>query len=125
MLSDARFEAAVPCGDLQRAKSFYAGKLGLTPADETAAGAVYEGRDGTRFLLFASSGSASGSHSQMGFMVADVHAEVADLQHRGVQFEDADFPGFDEATGIADSGGGRAAWFKDREGNLVCVVEQP
>jgi len=125
MLSDARFDAAVPCSDLQRAKSFYADKLGLTPADEGPAGVIYEGRDGTRFLLFPSSGSASGSHSQMGFMVADIDAEVLDLKQRGVQFEEYDFPGFDKATSLADSGGTRAAWFKDSEGNLLCLVEQP
>ena len=81
MLSDARFETSLPCSDLQRAKSFYADKLGLTPTDE-AGRAFYQGRDGTRFILFPSSGSASGSHSQMGFMVADIDAEVRDLKQR-------------------------------------------
>src|SRR6201993_793459 len=111
MLSDARFEASLPCSDLQRAKSFYAEKLGLTPSDEGPAGAFYAGRGGTRFILFPSSGSASGSHSQMGFMVADIEAEVARLKQQGVQFEEYDFPGFDKATGIADVGGTRGAWF--------------
>ncbi len=92
MLSDARYEAALPCSDLERAKSFYADKLGLTPAGEQPAGALYTGRDGTRFLLFPSSGSASGSHTQMGFIVADADAEVRDLKQRGVQFEEYDFP---------------------------------
>ena len=124
MLSDARFETALPCSDLERAKSFYADRLGLTPVGEGPAGAWYEGRDGTRFILFPSSGSASGSHSQMGFMVADLNAEVAALKQRGVQFEEYDFPGFDKATGIADLGGARTAWFKDSEGNLLGLVEQ-
>ena len=124
MLSDARFDTALPCSDLQRAKSFYAEKLGLTPADEGPDGAFYVGRDGTRFILFPSSGSASGSHSQMGFIVADIAAEVRDLRERGVQFEDYDFPGFDKATGIADADGTRGAWFKDSEGNLLGLVEQ-
>lgn len=125
MLSDARFEAAMPCSNLQRAKSFYADKLGLTPGEDGPAGAFYEGRGGTRFILFPSGGRASGSHSQMGFMVADIDAEVSDLRQRGVQFEEYDFPGFDKATGIADVGGTRAAWFKDCEGNLLGLVEQP
>jgi hypothetical protein len=61
----------------------------------------------------------------MGFMVADITAEVRDLRQRGVQFEDYDFPGFDKATGIADVGGILAAWFKDSEGNLLGLVEGP
>ena len=124
MLSDARFETSLPCSDLQRAKSFYADKLGLAPAGEGPAGAFYAGRDDTGFILFPSSGSASGSHSQMGFMVADIEAEVRDLKQRGVQFEEYDFPGSDKATGIVDVGGTRAAWFKDSEGNLLGLVEQ-
>ena len=124
MLSDARFETSLPCSDLRRAKSFYVDKLGLTPADDGPAGAFYQGRDGSRFILFPSSGSASGSHSQMGFMVADIDAEVRDLKQRGVQFEEYDFPGFDKGTGIAEVGGTRAAWFKDSEGNLLGLVEQ-
>jgi predicted enzyme related to lactoylglutathione lyase len=119
MLSDARYETSLPCSDLERAKSFYSDKLGLTPASEQSAGAFYEGRDGTRFILFPSSGSASGLHSQMGFMVADIDVEVRDLKQRGVQFAQYDFPGFDKTTCIADVGGVRAAWFKDSEGNLL------
>ena len=46
MLSDTRFETSLPCGDLRRAKSFYADKLGLTPAEEGPPGAFYVGRDG-------------------------------------------------------------------------------
>jgi predicted enzyme related to lactoylglutathione lyase len=127
MLSDASYQTSLPCSDLGRAKKFYAGKLGLTPAGERPAGAIYEGGDGSRFILFPSVGSASGSHSQMGFMVADIEGEVRDLkqQGRGVRFEEYDFPGFDKSTSIADMGGVRAAWFKDSEGNLVGIVQQP
>ena len=124
MLSDARYEAALPCSNLGRAKSFYADKLGLTPADEQPAGALFSGRDGTRFLLFPSSGTPSGSHTQMGFIVADADAEVRDLKQRGVQFEEYDFPGFDKATSIAQIGEDRGAWFKDSEGNLLGILQQ-
>ena len=88
MLFDARYEAALPCSDLERAKSFYADKLGLTPAGEQPAGALYAGRDGTRFLLFLAAAAHSGSHTQMGFIVADADAEVRELKQRGVQFEE-------------------------------------
>ena len=52
MLSDARFETALPCSDLQRAKSFYADRLGLTAADESPAGAFYEGATGPGSFSF-------------------------------------------------------------------------
>ena len=34
MLQDSRVEANIPAGDLQRARDFYADKLGLTPSAE-------------------------------------------------------------------------------------------
>lgn len=124
MLSDARYDTALPCSDLERAKAFYAEKLGLTPTGEQPAGLIYEGGDGTLFLLFPSGGSASGSHSQMAFVVADLDAEVRDLKQRGVQFEEYDFPGFDKETGIAQTGEDRGGWFKDSEGNLLGIIQR-
>ena len=47
MLSDARYSASLPCSDLERAKLFYADKLGLTPTDEQPGRVFYEGRGGT------------------------------------------------------------------------------
>ena len=66
MLSAARYSAALPCRDLERAKSFYADKLGLAPADEQEGRLFYQGRSGTEFVLFASSGQASGSFTLWG-----------------------------------------------------------
>ena len=123
MLSGARYAASIPCMDLERAKSFYADKLGLVPADEQPDRLFYEGRNGTGFLLFASSGTASGSHDQMRFSVADIEAEVRDLKSRGVRFEEYDFPGFDKATSIAWVIDHSAAWFRDSEGNLLAIVQ--
>ena len=125
MLSSARYSAALPCSDLARAKSFYADKLGLVPAYELPDRAFYKGRNGTEFLLFASSGTASGSHDQMRFSVTDIESEVRDLKQRGVRFEEFDFPGFDKATSIALVGDHSAAWFKDTEGNLLVIAQLP
>lgn len=123
MLAGARYSAALPCRDLARAKRFYADKLGLVPADEQPDRLFYQGRHGTEFLLFESSGMPSGSSDQMRFSVADIDAEVRDLKEAGVQFEEFDFPGFDKTTSIAWAGDHRAAWFKDSEGNLLLIVQ--
>jgi hypothetical protein len=52
-------------------------------------------------------------------VVDDVEAEVADLQAKGVTFEE--FPGRQFVNGIAVDGYFRAAWFRDSEGNLLNV----
>jgi catechol 2,3-dioxygenase-like lactoylglutathione lyase family enzyme len=123
MLSGARSCASLPCRDLARARSFYAGQLGLVPADEQADRLYYQQPDGSAFLLFLSSGAPSGSHDQLRFSVPDLESVVRDLKRRGVQFERYDFPGFDQATSIAWVTDHKAAWFKDTEGNLILIVQ--
>jgi catechol 2,3-dioxygenase-like lactoylglutathione lyase family enzyme len=125
MLRDCHVHATLPCSDLQRAKQFYADKLGLVPADEQPGGLFYAAGGGTRFLLFPSSGRASGAHTQMGWRVHDIDEAVRDLTERGVDFEAYNFDGFDPQTRIATHGDVRSAWFRDSEGNLLGLVQLP
>jgi catechol 2,3-dioxygenase-like lactoylglutathione lyase family enzyme len=41
-LTQARAQATLPASDFERAKDFYAQKLGLTPLSDTPGGASYE-----------------------------------------------------------------------------------
>ncbi len=122
MLSEARIHATIPAQDLERARTFYEAVLGLTPASVAPGGVFYE-VGGGRFLLFPSSGRASGGHTQLGFLVDDIEAEVAALKRKGVTFESYEMPQFDAATSIATFPGTRSAWFKDTEGNLLGVAQ--
>ena len=87
MLSSARINATLPAADLDRARRFYEETLGFVPADVPPGGVRYEAADGDRFLVFLSSGRATGSHTQLGFQVDDIATEVAELRSRGVVFE--------------------------------------
>lgn len=120
MLADLSPHTTLPVQDLDRARAFYADKLGLTPTTEAPGGLFYEFPNG-RFVLFPTSGQPSGSHTQMGWAVDDIDAEVAALRERGVEFEHYD--GLTGEDGIAQTGPNRAAWFKDSEGNLIGVVQ--
>ncbi|HEX9096395.1 MAG TPA: VOC family protein [Candidatus Dormibacteraeota bacterium] len=124
ILERALVESTIPAQDLQRARTFYAEKLGLTPASEERIGLRYRLADGTRFRLFRSGGKASGAHTQMAMMVDDLVAVVKELRARGLEFEKYDTPGIKTTGGIADLGYSRAAWFKDSEGNLIGIAQQ-
>lgn len=116
-------EATLPAKDLDRAKKFYAEQLGLDPDSEDETGTHFI-VGGTRFRLFRSGGSASGSHTQLALTVGDVDAQVEVLRGRGVVFEEYDYPNLKTVNGIADLGYARAAWFKDSEGNLLGVAQR-
>jgi predicted enzyme related to lactoylglutathione lyase len=122
MLANQPVHTTIPATDLERAKRFYSDKLGLTLESEAPGGVFYRSGD-TRFLVFPSQGTASGSHTQMGWTVDDIEAEVTNLKARGVVFEQYDFPGFDKAQSVATTGPIKAAWFKDSEGNLLGMVQ--
>jgi catechol-2,3-dioxygenase len=122
MWETAHAEATLPAQDLDRAKTFYADRLGFTPTSEDRAGVHYI-VGGTRFRLFRSAGAASGSHTQLALIVADITGQVGALKARGVGFEDYDYPNLKTIDGVADLGYARAAWFKDSEGNLLGIAE--
>ena len=116
-LSDARVETRLPAQDLERARQWYADKLGLEPAEERDGGLRYECAAGV-FCLFASTGASDGTFTQMAFGVDDIEAVVAELRSRGVDFEEygiVDIPGNYPSKGHGE----RGTWFRDSEGNLL------
>jgi catechol 2,3-dioxygenase-like lactoylglutathione lyase family enzyme len=128
MLNDARVATRLPAQNLQRAREFYADKLGLSPIEERPGGLRYAPAAG-EFVLFQSTGAPSGDHTQMAFEVHDIEATIAELRSRGVVFEEYDTPGLRTVDGIAEVEGNypskgvaeRGAWFRDSEGNLLAV----
>lgn len=118
----ARAAAALPAQDLERAKAWYAEKLGLKPKGFDATGAaLYELSGGTGFLLFQSSGKPSGTHTQMALELQDFDETLRDLRSRGVKFEEYNLPGLKTENGVAELGELKAAWFKDSEGNVIGI----
>jgi catechol 2,3-dioxygenase-like lactoylglutathione lyase family enzyme len=130
MLANARLANRLPAQDLERAREFYAEKLGLEPVEERPGGLRYVCASG-EFALFQSAGRASGEHTQMGWEVDDIDATVRELRARGVVFEEYDLPGLKTVDGIAyiegnypsKGTGERAAWFRDSEGNMLGIGE--
>ena len=100
---------SLPAADLERAKRFYAEKLGLTPESELPGGLWYRCGKDTRFSGFTSQGEASGTHTQAMWLVEDVESEVAGLKARGVVFEEYDLPSLSTVNSIATIGTAKGA----------------
>jgi predicted enzyme related to lactoylglutathione lyase len=124
MLNDGKVTANIPAADIKRARAFYADVLGLTPSAEVepAALLVYTTAGGTMFSVYETQYAGLAGHTIAQWHVDDIEAEVRDLQAKGVTFEQYDMPGVEWKDGIASMGDmGRAAWFKDSEGNILCL----
>ena len=127
MLNDSKVEANIPASDLKRARDFYADKLGLTPSQEFGEEALaYRTSGGTAFNVYRTEYAGQAGHTIAQWHVEDIAAQVRDLKAKGVTFEVYDMPGVEWDGEIAEIPGmGRAAWFKDSEGNIMCVDQGP
>ncbi len=123
MLANSPIYPSLPATDLERARRFYAEKLGLTPESEGAEGLWYRCGKDTRFAVFTSQGEASGTHTQAMWLVENVESEVAALKARRVVFKEYDLPSLRTVNSIATIGPGKGAWFKDSEGNLLSLAQ--
>ena len=123
MLNDSRVDANIPASDLARAKDFYADKLGLSPTRELGGEVLmYRTSGGTAFQVYRTEYAGQAGHTIAQWHVDDIEAEVHDLKAKGVTFEVYDMPGVTWDGEIAAMEGlGRAAWFKDSEGNIMCI----
>jgi predicted enzyme related to lactoylglutathione lyase len=126
MLTTSRVEANIPAADLGRARAFYADTLGLTPTREMAGvNLAYETERGTAFNIYETAFAGQAGHTIAQWHVDDIESEVRDLKAKGVTFEVYDMPGVRWDGEIASLEGlGRAAWFKDSEGNIMCIDQE-
>ncbi|MER7755401.1 VOC family protein [Kitasatospora sp. NPDC097643] len=123
MLGDAPLQAVIPAADLGRAKAFYTETLGLKITGETPE-EFYCDCGGTEFSVYQTPSGGQAAHTLASFKVADLDGEMAALRDRGITFEEYDFPGLKTVNGVAERDDIRAAWFKDSEGNILCVAQR-
>ena len=57
----------------------------------------------------------------MSFEVDDIGTEIGELEQRGVVFEDYDLPDLKTVDHVCVMGAEKAAWFKDPDGNVLCL----
>lgn len=123
MLTDARVVAIVPTSDLARAREFYEGTLELEDSGAPTPGpeVIYRCGNGSLLQVYETSSAGAAQHTLASWEVGDVKAAVDGLRSRGVRFEDYDFPEFKTDDGIATAGDSQAAWFRDPDGNILCL----
>ncbi|WP_436493500.1 VOC family protein [Actinokineospora sp. HUAS TT18] len=122
MLTKSAITTMLPVSDVDRASRFYAECLGLSQTGTGPDGSpIFAAGMGDAIGLLPAEAGAQSTHTVLSFEVDDVKAEIADLEGRGVHFEDYDTPELRTVDHIADMGGEKAAWFTDSEGNILCL----
>ncbi len=124
MLGDAPLVAIIPAADVARAKAFYTDTLGLKFTDTGPHGDLTFECGGSEFGIYETPSGGQAAHTLASFKVSDLDAEMAGLRGKGVVFEEYDMPGLKTVDGVVEDEGMRAAWFKDSEGNILCLNER-
>lgn len=121
MLTGAKATSMLPAVDVSRARRFYEESLGLRPGAVQPSGAVQYEAGGARFALYPRASPTRADHTALSFEVQDLAGEMRSLRARGIRFEEYDLPGLKTVEGVCVLGAERAAWFRDSEGNILCL----
>ena len=123
MLKDRDAVANLAVRNLEAARKFYEGTLGLEQV----------GSEGDELIVFKSGNSTlnvyrseyAGTNKATAVTWAvgkDVEAVVRALKAKGVRFEHYELPGMRRDGDIHVAGDMKVAWFKDPDGNILNVV---
>ena len=126
-LKDCRCGTSAAVSDMERARQFYEGALGLVPSTDTGDNVAYPCGGDTQINVYVSPNAGTATFTICGFEVTDIEAIVAGLTDQGVVFEQYDqAPIVTDTQGIAHfDGGAKVAYFKDPDGNILSLAQPP
>jgi catechol 2,3-dioxygenase-like lactoylglutathione lyase family enzyme len=109
--------------DIEKAKQFYAGTLGLEVTEENGMLTLHVAGD-RPILVYPKPHHTPASFTILNFPVDDIELAVDQLTASGVVFERYEgTPAATDEKGIFRGGGPLIAWFTDPAGNVLSVVE--
>ncbi len=124
MLKDMAVWPTLPIVDVERAKKFYGETLGLPLIKEDKEMGVLFYRAGRNTVLdLYKRGETKADNTAATFEVANIVEEVNVLKGKGVTFEEFSMGENKMENSIMIVGSEKAAWFKDSEGNTLCLHE--
>jgi catechol 2,3-dioxygenase-like lactoylglutathione lyase family enzyme len=123
MFANTKAFSGFAVDDLEKARSFYEGTLGIEVAEENGLVnlKLAGGRD---TLIYPKPDFTPATYTILNFPVPDIDEAVDELAKRGVRFER--YEGFDQdEKGVwRGEGGPPIAWFTDPAGNILSVLEE-
>lgn len=124
MLRDKTAVATIAVKDMEAAKKFYEGTLGLTKASDDPGGILYKSGNSNVFIYqseFAGTNKATAASWGVG---DDLESVIEGLKAKGVSFESYDIPGATKQGDVHVMGELKVAWFKDPDGNILNIVNK-
>lgn len=122
MFKDSQAFSGFAVSDLDAAKDFYGGKLGLDVRSGPMGNLELHLGSGATVFVYPKKDHVPATYTMLNFPVADVEAAVDQLAKAGVKMERYPNMGQD-AKGILRGNGRDIAWFTDPSGNILSVLK--
>lgn len=123
MRSDSRLTAFVATTDPDRAREFYAAKLGLKFLGDDGFALLFDS-NGSRLRVAKVQAFTPAPFTVLGWEVSDMDAALEDLAGNGVSIERFPFLPQDDRGVCTFPNGDQVAWFKDPDGNTLSVARK-
>jgi catechol 2,3-dioxygenase-like lactoylglutathione lyase family enzyme len=120
MFADTKAFSGFAVDDIDTAREFYGGTLGLKTSVEYGLMTLHLAGERPT-LVYPKPNHTPADYTILNFPVDDIDKAVDELAARGVQFERYENLSQDE-KGIARGEGPDIAWFKDPAGNVLAVL---
>ena len=125
MLGETDAIANLAVKDLDAAKRFYEGTLGLRPVDAQDGELVVYKSGNSTLNVYRSQYAGTNKATAVTWTVGDRLEEVVRaLKAKGVAFEHYDMPGLKREGDIHTGGDMKVVWFKDPDGNILNVIDR-
>jgi catechol 2,3-dioxygenase-like lactoylglutathione lyase family enzyme len=123
MFENTDATANIAVRNLAAARKFYEGTLGLKKVGEEGDEVVVYQTGKSRVIVYRSQFAGTNKATNMTWSVGDdVESVVSKLKSKGVAFEHYDLPDTEVKGDIHVGGRMKVAWFKDPDGNILCVA---
>lgn len=122
MLKHNTAMATIAVKDVEAAREFYEGQLGLEPAASEPGMLIVRSGDSTVLIYQSENAGTNKATSATWNVSGNIEELVQGLRARGVPFLQYDMPGMTRRGDIHVSGDRKVAWCQDPDGNILCLA---
>ncbi len=126
MLKHSKAFSGFSVNDIQKAKEFYSGILGLVVKNNSMGLIELVVENGNHIVIYPKSNHIPATFTLLNFPVTNIEEAVDELINKGITFEQYEGQIKTDEKGICYSGGNgpNIAWFKDPAGNILSLIEE-
>jgi catechol 2,3-dioxygenase-like lactoylglutathione lyase family enzyme len=122
MLKHNTAMATIAVKDVEAARKFYEGQLGLEPAASEPGMLILRSGDSTILVYQSDNAGTNKATSATWNVSGNIEELVQGLRAQGVPFLHYDMPDMTRRGDIHVSGDRKVAWCQDPDGNILCLA---